>query len=643
MSGITDPYELYKHVHPAEVGSSLGSGMGGTQSLAAMFKDRREEKDVQKDILQETFINTVAGWVNLLLLSSSGPIKIPVGACATALQSLEIACDTILSGKAKVMIAGGFDDFSEEGSFEFANMKATSNTETEFAMGREPNEFSRPTTSTRAGFMEAQGTGVQILMNAKTALEMGCAIQSIVAFTSTSTDKAGRSIPAPGRGVLSVAREITPKQSLRILDIDYRTRQLAFRRKQISEWMENELETLKDDPDAAELAAEVEKEAARQEKDALATYGMLEGSDPRIAPLRRALAVWGLTADDIGVISIHGTSTKANDLNEPHVYNDIFAAIQRTPGNAVPVIAQKNLTGHPKGAAAAWMLLGLCQCINSGVVPGNRNADNIDPALREFEYLVFPSRSIHTDGIKAGLMTSFGFGQVGGSALVLHPRYLFAALGASQYTSYIERNRIRAMASYKSMSEMMTTNSLVKIKEHPPFAPEIEGDVLLNPLARTTLDKSGEFSFPKKLDRSPQVAKENQDVLVNALKGVQSDLKGVGVDQELISAVPSHNSTFVKRNFTDSEADYCRSQPHPEASFAARWAGKEAVFKALGVKSKGAGAAMSDIEILPDENGVPVVNLLGEAKKAADDKGISKVLVSLSHSENVAIAFAQAS
>lgn len=50
------------------------------ESLSAMFKDRREEKDVQMDILQETFINTVAGWVNLLLLSSSGPIKIPVGA-----------------------------------------------------------------------------------------------------------------------------------------------------------------------------------------------------------------------------------------------------------------------------------------------------------------------------------------------------------------------------------------------------------------------------------------------------------------------------------------------------------------------------------------------------------------------------------
>ncbi len=54
MSGVTDPYELYKYVHPSEVGTSLGSGMGGMESLSAMFRDRREEKDVQKDILQET-------------------------------------------------------------------------------------------------------------------------------------------------------------------------------------------------------------------------------------------------------------------------------------------------------------------------------------------------------------------------------------------------------------------------------------------------------------------------------------------------------------------------------------------------------------------------------------------------------------
>jgi fatty acid synthase subunit beta len=103
---------------------------------------------------------------------------------------------------------------------------------------------------------------------------------------------------------------------------------------------------------------------------------------------------------------------------------------------------------------------------------------------------------------------------------------------------------------------------------------------------------------------------------------------------ELISAVPSSNPTFVSRNFTPLEIAYCRAQPSPSSSFAARWAGKEAVFKSLGVKSKGAAAAMLDIEILnDDETGAPAVRLHGDAKTVADDKGVSKVLISLSHSE----------
>ena len=112
---------------------------------------------------------------------------------------------------------------------------------------------------------------------------------------------------------------------LPILDITYRSRQLTFRRQQIAQWLSNEHTELQsevefrknageDIPDdyVPSRVADIEAEAARQEKDALAMYGMLEGSDPRIAPLRRALAVWGLTADDIGVLSIHGTSTNAN-------------------------------------------------------------------------------------------------------------------------------------------------------------------------------------------------------------------------------------------------------------------------------------------------------------------------------------------
>jgi fatty acid synthase subunit alpha len=112
-SGVTDPYEFFEYVHVSEVGNTSGGGVGGARSLSKMFKQRLIEKPVQGDILQETFINVVPAWINLLLLSASGPIKTPVGACATAAESVDIAVDTIRSGRAKIVVVGGFDDFIE--------------------------------------------------------------------------------------------------------------------------------------------------------------------------------------------------------------------------------------------------------------------------------------------------------------------------------------------------------------------------------------------------------------------------------------------------------------------------------------------------------------------------------------------------
>lgn len=118
---------------------------------------------------------------------------------------------------------------------------------------------------------------------------------------------------------MTIGRQVAKPQHTVLLDVKYRSRQLAFRRKQISEWLDHERTLLATEfgssSDHAQLSARlsaIEQEAMIQEKQALATYGMLEGSDPDIAPLRRALAVWGLNADDIGVVSIHGTSTVAN-------------------------------------------------------------------------------------------------------------------------------------------------------------------------------------------------------------------------------------------------------------------------------------------------------------------------------------------
>ncbi len=74
-SGITDPYEFYKYVHISEVGNCIGSGVGGATAPRGMFRDRYLDQPIQKNILQESFINNMSAWVNMLILSSAGPIK----------------------------------------------------------------------------------------------------------------------------------------------------------------------------------------------------------------------------------------------------------------------------------------------------------------------------------------------------------------------------------------------------------------------------------------------------------------------------------------------------------------------------------------------------------------------------------------
>jgi hypothetical protein len=86
------------------------------------------------------------------------------------------------------------------------------------------------------------------------------------------------------------------------------------------------------------------------------------------------------------------------------MWNTILKTLGRTTGNAVPIMAQKSLVGHAKGGAAAWQMAGLLQSVASGTVPGNRNADNVDALFQQHSLLMFPSKTIQTDGITAGVM-----------------------------------------------------------------------------------------------------------------------------------------------------------------------------------------------------------------------------------------------
>lgn len=127
------------------------------------------------------------------------------------------------------------------------------------------------------------------------------------------------------------------------------------------------------------------------------------------------------------------------------------------------------------------------------------------------------------------MKTSFGFGQVGGSALIVHPNYLLASLEPGVYEQYKARNRARALLCYKAMTQMMTTNSLVKAKTAPPYTPDLEIPVLLNPLARAELDKTGNYSFPKKLPRARALDVSNAKTVASFLETPKSPV-GVGVD-----------------------------------------------------------------------------------------------------------------
>lgn len=623
-SGITDPYEFYKYVHISEVGNCIGSGIGGTSALRGMYKDRFLDKPLQKDILQESFINTMSAWVNMLLISSTGPVRTPVGACATAVESIDIGYDCIVEGKARICFVGGFDDFQEEGSYEFANMKATSNAEDEFAHGRTPKEMSRPTTTTRNGFMESQGCGMQVIMDAKLALDMGVPIYGVLGFTATATDKIGRSVPAPGKGVLTTAREQPSKFPSPLLDIKYRKRQMELRRKQIKNWQESELMYLQEELAAmkqqggafdesefmADRAGHIEREAKRQEKDALNSLGNnFWKSDSRIAPLRGALATWGLTIDDLDVASFHGTSTVANDKNESDVICQQMKHLGRKKGNALLGIFQKYLTGHPKGAAGAWMFNGCLQVLNSGLVPGNRNADNVDKVMEKFDYIVYPSQSIQTDGIKAFSVTSFGFGQKGAQAIGIHPKYLFATLDPAQYQTYKQKVEARQKKAYRYYHDGLINNTMFRAKDKSPYEDSQQEQVFLNPDARVTVDKkTAAYTYPKVAPKKTQ-DKSTTEMVESLMKINASSTSSPGVDIESIDAVNIENDTFLERNFTQAEIAYCKKAPSPQASFTGKWSAKEAVFKSLNVESKGAGAPLKDIEITNDENGAPTVTV----------------------------------
>ena len=116
--------------------------------------------------------------------------------------------------------------------------------------------------------------------------------------------------------------------------------------------------------------------------------------------------------------------------------------------------------------------------------------------------------------------------------------------------------------------------------------------------------------------------------------GVGTDLVEIGRIQKAIEK----NPRFLQKVYTEEEIRYCQRKKNPWQSFAARFAAKEAVSKALGTGLGKIG--LTDIEVQNQSTGQPQIVLHGAAQIFAQTHGIKRVHISLSHSEVYAIATA---
>ncbi|SCP98461.1 holo-ACP synthase [Anaerobium acetethylicum] len=119
---------------------------------------------------------------------------------------------------------------------------------------------------------------------------------------------------------------------------------------------------------------------------------------------------------------------------------------------------------------------------------------------------------------------------------------------------------------------------------------------------------------------------------------------GVGTDimriEQLHREYLSAEDPFAKKNFTKRELEEAGRRDNPLHYLATRFAGKEAVYKAL--DWNGEHILFRDIEIQNRENGKPFVALSGKVKEFAMEKGITDIQISLSYDTGYAIAYAVA-
>ena len=217
------------------------------------------------------------------------------------------------------------------------------------------------------------------------------------------------------------------------------------------------------------------------------------GRGGRESQLARSLAKLGVGADDIAVISKHDTSTLANDPNETELHERLADSLGRSDGAPLFVVSQKSLTGHAKGGAAVFQMMGLCQMLRDGVIPPNRSLDCVDDEMATAGHFVWVRDTLRLGEkfpLKAGLVTSLGFGHVSGLIALVHPQAFLASLDAEERQAYKDRSDARVLAGQRRLASAIAGGR--PLYERPADrrfdhdAPEKrqEAEMLLDPASR---------------------------------------------------------------------------------------------------------------------------------------------------------------
>ncbi|OBG97621.1 3-oxoacyl-ACP synthase [Mycobacterium sp. E3251] len=217
------------------------------------------------------------------------------------------------------------------------------------------------------------------------------------------------------------------------------------------------------------------------------------GRGGRESALARSLAKLGVGADDIAVISKHDTSTLANDPNETELHERLADSLGRSEGAPLFVVSQKSLTGHAKGGAAVFQMMGLCQMLRDGVIPPNRSLDCVDDELAGSAHFVWVRETLRLGEkfpLKAGMLTSLGFGHVSGLVALVHPQAFIASLDADQRADYQRRAEARLLAGQRRLASAIAGGAPMYERpsgrrfDHDAPEKRQEAAMLLNPASR---------------------------------------------------------------------------------------------------------------------------------------------------------------